>query len=145
HVVHLSSKGSGVALATFSVGNSAGVARVRIKATMGDESAEENVELPVRPASPTITVGGYAIVTPAEPLKLPLDTHMLPGTVSLSVGVTPWPSLQLPRGLDYLERYPYGCAEQTISTSFPLLALREIGPKIAPGGEFDGPRVREKI
>src|SRR5262249_23948706 len=32
-----------------------------------------------------------------------------------------------------------------ISTSFPLLALREIGPKIAPGVEFDGERVREKI
>src|SRR5206468_5077292 len=42
-------------------------------------------------------------------------------------------------------RYPYGCAEQTISTSFPLIALRELGPSIAPAGTFDGKRVSDKV
>ena len=45
----------------------------------------------------------------------------------LQVRVVPWPTLELPRGLEYLERYPYGCAEQTISTAFPLIALGDIG------------------
>ncbi len=50
------------------------------------------------------------------------------------VDVTPWPTLNLPKGLDYLDRYPYGCCEQTTSTLFPLVALGDIGRRLDPVG-----------
>ena len=68
----------------------------------------------------------------------------LAGTGATTVTVTPWPSLQIPDGLEYLNRYPYGCAEQTISTSFPLLALSDLGQQLAPG-MFARERMTPKI
>ncbi len=123
---------------------SCGVAHVRLVATMGSEQFAEAVEIPIRPASPTITTGGYAIATPDAPASLVMPINLLSGTNSFEVRATPWPALQLPQGLEYLERYPYGCAEQTTSTLFPLVYLNDIGQQIAPG-VFAKERVDEKI
>jgi uncharacterized protein YfaS (alpha-2-macroglobulin family) len=129
----ISPRGQAVTSIDFVATDSVGVARVRITATLNDERYEEIVELPVRPASPEISVGGYAFATPDAPAKLDLSHKFLTGTETTTVTVTPWPSLKIPDGLQYLDRYPYGCAEQTISTSFPLLALSDLGQQIAPG------------
>ncbi len=43
-----------------------GVAHVRLTGEMNGERCEETVELPVRPASPEVTLGGYAAATPAS-------------------------------------------------------------------------------
>ncbi len=128
----------------FVAGPMAGVARVRLAANMGGEHWQEVTELPVRPASPAITRGEYAAVAPDAPLKLKIPGGMLAGSEQLAIRVTPWPTLQLPDGLDYLERYPYGCAEQTISTAFPLVYLSDLGTQIAPG-MFERQRVADKV
>lgn len=122
----------------------AAVAHILVTASMNGETARDETELPVRPASPEISVGGYATVTPNHPTTLPAMPDFLPGTRRLQVTLSPMPSLELPRGLDYLDRYPYGCAEQTISGCLPLLALGDLGPHIAPD-LFSRPRVEEKL
>jgi uncharacterized protein YfaS (alpha-2-macroglobulin family) len=121
-----------------------GVARVRLTASAGAETSVENTELPIRPPSPFVTTGGLAILSPAQGESISLKDEFFAGTEQTTVSLTPLPSLQLPQAIDYLERYPYGCAEQTISTSFALLYLDEIGPKIAPG-VFEKKRVAEKV
>ncbi len=110
-----------------------GVAHARITATIGAESAVDEVELPVRPASPEMTFGDEAEAAPGRPVAAALGPDLLPGSVTLEATVGPHPSLSLPRGLDYLYRYPYGCAEQTVSACFPLIYLRDLGEAIAPG------------
>jgi uncharacterized protein YfaS (alpha-2-macroglobulin family) len=142
--VHLRAGGQQTIQLHLSAAQRVGVAQVRLAAAMNGESYGETIELPVRPANPTITGGGYATATTAEPLKLPIPGGLLPGTQRLTIKVTPWPTLELPEGLDYLERYPYGCAEQTVSTCFPLVYLSELGTKIAPG-VFEKSRVSEKV
>lgn len=121
-----------------------GVARVRLVATLGGEQFEEVVELPVRAASPTISRGGYATASPDAPAKLDIPSGLIDGTGTLRVNVTPWPDLQLPQGLDYLDRYPYGCAEQTISGLFPLVYLDDVGRRIAPH-VFEPDNVKDKV
>lgn len=121
-----------------------GIAKVRLVAKQGDESFEESVELPIRPISPRITRGGYLATASGKPDTLTLPRGMLEGTERAQINVTPWPTLQLPDGLEYLDRYPYGCAEQTISTTFPLVYLNDIGDAIAPQ-MFDRARVAEKV
>ena len=128
----------------FAATLAAGVARVRLVASMNGHHCQETIELPIRPASPTITRGEYAAVGPDSPLKLNIPGSLLDGTERLDIRLTPWPTLQLPDGLDYLERYPYGCAEQTISTAFPLVFLSDLGPLIAPGA-FTRQRVIDKV
>ncbi|HEX3357020.1 MAG TPA: MG2 domain-containing protein, partial [Tepidisphaeraceae bacterium] len=78
-------------------GKSAGVAHARVIATLGSETFSETVEIPIRPASPTITTGGFAIATPDSPLPISLPKDMLPGTLSYQLRVTQRPALQLPQ------------------------------------------------
>ena len=142
--LHVPAGGQAVTAFEMTALPAVGVARIRILATMGAERFEENIELPVRPASPMISRGGYAAVTPQQPLKLQIPGGMLAGTQSLNISVTAWPTLELPTGLEYLERYPYGCMEQTVSTCFPLIYLSDIGQRIAPG-VFERQRVAYKV
>ncbi|MDB5320668.1 MAG: alpha-2-macroglobulin domain protein, partial [Phycisphaerales bacterium] len=121
-----------------------GVARVRLMASAGNESCTETTELPIRPPSPFISSGGFAVVSPGAGEPLDLKNEFLAGTEQTLVTLTPMPSLQLPQAIDYLERYPYGCAEQTVSTSFALLYLDEIGRSVAPG-VFEKQRVADKV
>jgi uncharacterized protein YfaS (alpha-2-macroglobulin family) len=121
-----------------------GVAPVRLVATLGSEQFEETVEIPVRAASPMISRGGYVTASPDKPAKLDIPAGLVDGTGSLRVNVTPWPDLQLPQGLDYLDRYPYGCAEQTISGLFPLVYLDDVGRRIAPH-VFEPDNVKDKV
>jgi uncharacterized protein YfaS (alpha-2-macroglobulin family) len=125
-------------------GDGTGVARIRLTATAGAESCTETTEFPIRAPSPSITQGGFAVVGPDHPESLTFKDDFIPGTEQAAVTLSPMPSLQLPRALDYLERYPYGCCEQTISTCFPLLYLSEIGPRIAPG-VFEKERIADKV
>ena len=122
----------------------AGVARVRLTASMNSENYVESVELPVRPASPMIADGGYALATVAKPALVSLPAGMLPGTERFELRVSARPQLGLPEGLDYLNRYPYGCLEQTTSTLFPLVYLPDLGKEISPE-LFDRDRMNQKI
>jgi uncharacterized protein YfaS (alpha-2-macroglobulin family) len=88
--------------------------------------------------------GGYIAASTANPAIIKDIPALLSGTDALHVAVTAWPTLQLPAGLDYLDRYPYGCVEQTTSACFPLIALGDIGKAIDPQ-RFDPQRMRLKI
>ena len=142
--VTLGPNGQSTQFIEVTVANHCGVSHVMLSAEMGDETYEEDVELPVRPASPEVTIGGYAVATPKKATEISLPGGMLDGTAHFQLKATPRPSLQLPRALDYLERYPYGCLEQTTSALFPLVYLSDIGRQIAPG-LFEKQRVAEKV
>jgi hypothetical protein len=142
--IALSPNGQTVRLVDVTASASAGVSHVVLMAKMGDEFYQEEVEIPVRPASPNIQVGGYALASPGKVTEISMPNKMLDGTSRFDMRVTPRPLLELPQGLDYLDRYPYGCLEQTTSTLFPLAYLSDIGKQIAPG-MFDAGRVEEKI
>ncbi len=140
--VHAS--GQAAAGFTLSAAQACGNAKIRLRASMDNETYEENLELPVRPASPVISRGGYALAPASRPTTLPIAADMVRGTEVIDIKLTPFPTLELPSGLEYLERYPYGCAEQTISTCFPLAYLSDIGRAIAPG-VFERERVAAKV
>jgi uncharacterized protein YfaS (alpha-2-macroglobulin family) len=109
-----------------------GVAHARLTARLGGEEAIDELALPVRPASPEITVGEEALASPDHGVVAPLPAGFLPGTVVIDARLAPLPALSVPAGLEYLYVYPHGCAEQTTSGCFPLLYLRDLGGSLAP-------------
>ncbi len=111
---------------------SIGVARVHLRVEMNGNDFDEHLELPIRPAAPMMQFGGFVAASTTQPASLASPVAMLPGTGDFTIHVTPWPTLNLPQALDYLDRYPYGCVEQTTSAAFPLLALNDIGQQIDP-------------
>ncbi|WP_439816832.1 alpha-2-macroglobulin [Zavarzinia sp. CC-PAN008] len=54
----------------------------------------------------------------------------VPGTASLALSVSAVPNLDLPGVLRSLQRYPYGCLEQTTSVAMPLIYYGELAKAI---------------
>ncbi len=55
-----------------------------------------------------------------------LVADFVPGTGSVSVAASPFGALDAPALLQALDRYPYGCSEQTVSRAMPLLYANQI-------------------
>lgn len=62
----------------------------------------------------------------------------LPGSAELTLSLTTGPNFDLPGLLKSLDRYPYGCVEQTTSRALPLLYLSDLAASLGvkdPGGK----------
>ena len=107
--------------------DSAGVALARISARLGNQQSEVKVELPVRPAVPLQVKTRSGTITASEPLKLELGDLAMPGTARHKICFSPMPGIDLLGSLHYLIKYPHGCLEQTTSSVFPLVYLKDLG------------------
>ncbi|MQX35675.1 alpha-2-macroglobulin family protein [Roseospira navarrensis] len=84
--------------------------------------------LSTRPAATRET---RAVATRLEPgQSTPVDPGVLdgftPDTASVTLSLSTLPDLGLVALLRDLDRYPYGCVEQTVSRALPLLALADV-------------------
>ncbi|MEC9345827.1 MAG: alpha-2-macroglobulin [Pseudomonadota bacterium] len=103
-----------------------GTGSVTLRVTGPDGSViERRRMLDVRAGYPAITRRYLSEVQPGGSLAADpsLADGLFPASVRISVGINPLPDFDLPGILAGLNRYPYGCAEQTTSTAMPLLAL----------------------
>ena len=75
-----------------------------------------------------------------------LIADLVPGTGSIAISASPFGALDAPALLLALQRYPYGCSEQTVSVAMPLLYANRLASiehlDIDP--DLDG-RVRQAI
>ena len=73
-------------------------------------------------------------------------SEFIPGTASLSVAASPFGALDAPAILQALDRYPYGCSEQTVSRAMPLLYANRLASAehLAIDPDLDG-RIRGAI
>src|SRR5262249_35405488 len=55
-----------------------------------------------------------------------LLADFIPGTGSIAISASPFGALDAPALLAALQRYPYGCSEQTVSIAMPLLYLNRL-------------------
>ncbi|GEP08226.1 alpha-2-macroglobulin family protein [Methylobacterium gnaphalii] len=75
-----------------------------------------------------------------------LLADILPGTGAVSVSASRLAGIDVPALLQALDRYPYGCSEQTVSRAMPLLYVNALAAseKLGLDGKLDE-RVREAI
>lgn len=112
------------------------------------QSLEQALAIPVRPAALPITE--RQVVTIAAGSSLTVDDQLLADSLlqgaSVSLNVTRSAAFDIPALLMTLDRYPYGCAEQTTSRALPLLYLSELS-KQSGLAEDDavGKRVQDAI
>jgi uncharacterized protein YfaS (alpha-2-macroglobulin family) len=92
-------------------------------------SIEQNLSLPVRPVDLPVTTR-QVVSLPADGGSLKIDGGLLSESLLdgafVSVGITRSAAFDVPSLLMALDRYPYGCAEQTTSRALPLLYLSEM-------------------
>jgi uncharacterized protein YfaS (alpha-2-macroglobulin family) len=120
--------GPGDQLAFFQLqaGDRSGMARIDLKAQSGDITARQTIEIDVRiPSHPVVDVHGSTIKS-GQSWESDIQFPGLAGTNRVTLEVSRIPPLNLGQRLNYLIRYPHGCAEQITSAAFPQLYLDQL-------------------
>jgi uncharacterized protein YfaS (alpha-2-macroglobulin family) len=101
--------------------------------------------LPVRPAVMPVTTRLVVDLGP-NGSSLRIDRQLLAASqldgAEISVGVSPSAAFDVPSLLLALDRYPYGCSEQTTSRALPLLYVNELA---ATAGMDPDPALRGRV
>src|SRR6185369_11975297 len=71
-----------------------------------------------------------------------LTTHFAAGTAVVSVALSRIPGIDVPGLLRALDKYPYGCIEQTTSRALPLLYYNDVA--LLGYGPQD-PRINDRV
>lgn len=95
----------------------------------GGVGTVQNLAVRVQPSASTIARrivrpipgNGGSITVSAD-----LMADLVPNSGQVSVSVSPLAALDVPALLKALDRYPYGCTEQTVSRALPLLSVNTL-------------------
>lgn len=108
------------------VPNLLGIAKVKVTAVCGKETAETEIVLEVRSPNPVVTDFKEKLLKAGETWNQNYQTFGLSNTNKIVLEVSRNFDLNFNRRLAWLIQYPYGCVEQTTSSAFPQLFLSEI-------------------
>jgi uncharacterized protein YfaS (alpha-2-macroglobulin family) len=89
-----------------------------------------------------MTVATLAPKTGKITLSNDLLHDLIPTRTKVTVSVGPHGALDVPGLLNALDRYPYGCAEQTVSRALPLLYVNAVAKRIGIAGDAE---LRQRI
>jgi hypothetical protein len=129
------------------VARKSGEARLLGKVLTDEESDATEMSLPVWPSGVRMQSGGAGVIEGSGEWTLPIsfapDTD--PDSRRVVVDVSPSLAGSLFGGLDYLATYPYGCTEQTLSSFFPNIVVKDaaktLGLRLAVSDRELGKRV----
>lgn len=110
-------------------GVSAGIGHVAVSVKGPENLAlSHDYGITVRPARAVETQFVTRQLAPGETLRFDGAelAAFLPGTASWSASYTSAPPFDVGGILRALDRYPYGCLEQTVSRALPLLVVRDV-------------------
>jgi uncharacterized protein YfaS (alpha-2-macroglobulin family) len=117
----------GRTLYELTVGETYGNLAFNIEARAGAMFDQNNRKLRVVPRGFPIDDGSGGMLQPDSQIEdeITIPDTVIPGSLSASVTVYPTPMANLTEALEALIRDPYGCFEQTSSTTFPLVMAQQ--------------------
>ena len=112
-----------------------GTGVITITTTIGTDVAgafTQKIEVPVRPPFPRETVKAVGTASKANPASITFPSGFYPGSQKLTLAFSETPEVGLASALEYLQSYPYGCLEQTTSTTWPYIGVPMLLKRLAP-------------
>ena len=106
------------------VSRNIGEARVAVASVSNGETFVDTVYVPVRSASGLQVFGDQGKLNPGK-TALKEESGLITGTTSGTLVLSRSPLVEFTNSLSDLLAYPYGCAEQIISSAFPQLYYEE--------------------
>jgi uncharacterized protein YfaS (alpha-2-macroglobulin family) len=103
-----------------------GQGEVRFRAESGRERVEDAIFIPVLAPNALMTQTTRLEAKPGQTLSQAVVPFGLENTNEVTLEASNLPSLNLDKRLDFLIHYPHGCLEQTLSTAFPQLYLKNL-------------------
>ncbi len=115
-------------IVTFRINATSGIGQgfVRISAVSGSRRAESEVHIPVLAANPRMVESSSWEIPPGQAREIPVQAIGIKGTNDVFLEASAFPPFQLQKRLQFLIHYPHGCLEQTLSTAFPQLYLKQL-------------------
>ena len=108
------------------VADEIGIAKIKISAKSGSETAQQEFEVDVRSANPRTMHPKTIIIEPGKNATIDYLADGIKGSNHLTVEASTFPAINLSGRMDELIHYPYGCIEQTTSAVFPQLLALEV-------------------
>jgi hypothetical protein len=117
--------GPGERMTSFRIrsGETPGVAKIRITAVSGRETAIHEISLEVRNPGPVISETMSFLVGSGAEMVIPYAFFGVKGSNAAYLAISGIPDFGLQKHLGYLVNYPYGCLEQVVSAAFAQLYL----------------------
>lgn len=89
-----------------------------------DIQLQRSWKLGVRAPFPLRTLRAQTVIEPEGSwTPQPVTSHLIDDTVQAQLTVSDRPAIAFESHVDYLLRYPYGCLEQTISSTYPWVLI----------------------
>lgn len=111
---------------SFTAGEKTGIAKISVKASGGNETAEYKTEIDIRNPNPTETRSEMKLLKQGEKWETTFIPFGMKGSDEAFLEASSLPSVNLEKRLGYLVSYPHGCTEQIISAAFPQLWLKSV-------------------
>lgn len=124
--VKLGKAGQSVEYFTVKASAAAGPATLEVSASSRSDKAVHSVSTEVGYPNPEHTAYAGSLVKPGEKAVLNAGAAGIAGTGKARLEVSTFPSFNLEGRLRYLNNYPYGCLEQTVSTAFANLYVDKV-------------------
>jgi uncharacterized protein YfaS (alpha-2-macroglobulin family) len=130
-------------LVELAVGDIAGEGDFVVEAASGAYSDRVTRKLRVVPRGFPVTVARGGMLAPDSALtfKINVPANRVPGSVRSDIAIYPTPMANLTKALERLLQEPYGCFEQTSSTTYPVIMVQQyfashqgVDPKLAERG-----------
>jgi alpha-2-macroglobulin len=105
-----------------------GTAQFAMTLRGGGTPLTQDIAVRVQPSSQSVANRVVRTLPAGGSLTVGTDllSDVLPGSGSIAVSASPFTALDVPALLKALDRYPYGCTEQTISRAMPLLYVNRL-------------------
>jgi uncharacterized protein YfaS (alpha-2-macroglobulin family) len=130
---------------TFTTGDRTGIAKIRLTASGGGETAVYEIELDVRSPNPPETRAELKLLKPGEKWETSFVPFGMDGTDTATIEASLLPSVNLEKRLGYLLDYPHGCTEQITSAAFPQLWLKDLSINDAKTAVTASENIREAV
>ena len=121
-------------------GAATGIGEVTVRLTHSSGiDLSQTLALKVRPAQPPVSERQVVTLNESGRLTISADrlADRLAGTGSISLAITRAGVIDVPGLLHSLDRYPYGCAEQTTSRALPLLYMSDLATQSGLGEDAE--------
>ena len=110
-----------------------GAAKVTVTVKALGETFVNETEIGVRPPASLQKITSSGVAPENANTTIDIKNSFIPSTVSGKLIVGTSPLVQFSKNISDLVEYPYGCAEQTVSTAFPQLYYADLVKSLKNG------------
>ncbi len=121
--VILDKKGNKTVYFHEKTGNEIGNGKIKISVSSKEYNYEENVDININSNNPYIYINNVKTFEKGKELTFNQPAEYVKGSVESRLLISNAPILAIDQRLSWLIRYPYGCAEQTVSAVFPQIYI----------------------